>query len=145
MEPSEYFCSTRAVSMLNSQLIRNSITNPPYRLVFRFLGFRLAGGNCPKIKQNPNPSPTWKIWFGFACFGDAYSSLGGFFGGDLGGMMNSLGGMMGDLINAEVEILGDYGTVIKSFELGVGDTARITLEEGTALQIMDGACVLIAD
>ena len=78
-------------------------------------------------------------------YGDAYSSLGGFFGGDLGGMMNSLGGMMGDLINAEVEILGDYGTVIKSFELGVGDTARITLEEGTALQITDGACVLIAD
>ena len=78
-------------------------------------------------------------------YGDAYSSLGGFFGGDLGGMMNSLGGMMGDLINAEVEILGDYGTVIKSFEPGVGDTARITLEEGTALQITDGACVLIAD
>ena len=40
---------------------------------------------------------------------------------------------------------GDYGTVIKSFALGVGDTARITLEEGTALQITDGACVLIAD
>ena len=78
-------------------------------------------------------------------YGDAYSSLGGFFGGDLGGMMNSLGGMMGDLINAEVEILGDYGTVIKSFELGVGDTARVTLEEGTALQISDGTCVLIAD
>ena len=71
-------------------------------------------------------------------YGDAYSSLGGFFGGDLGGMM-------GDLINAQVEILGDYGTVIKSFELGVGDSARITLEEGTALQITDGACVLIAD
>lgn len=78
-------------------------------------------------------------------YGDAYSSLGGLFGGDLGGMMNSLGGMMGDLINAEVEILGDYGTVLKSFELGVGDTARITLTEGTALQISDGTCVLIAD
>ncbi len=78
-------------------------------------------------------------------YGDAYSSLGGFFGGDLGGMMNSLGGMMGDLINAQVEILGDYGTVIKSFELGVDDTARITLEEGTALQITDGVCVLLAD
>ena len=78
-------------------------------------------------------------------YGDAYSSLGGLFGGDLGGMMNSLGGMMGDLINAEVEILGDYGTVLKSFELGVGDTARITLEEGTALQISDGVCVLTMD
>ena len=78
-------------------------------------------------------------------YGDVYSSLGGLFGDELGGMMNSLGGMMGDLINAEVKILGDYGTVVKSFELGVGDTARITLTEGTALQISDGTCVLIAD
>lgn len=78
-------------------------------------------------------------------YGSAYSSLGGLFGDELGGMMNSLGGMMGDLINAEVEILGDYGTVLKSFELGVGDSARITLEEGTALQISDGTCVLTAD
>ncbi len=78
-------------------------------------------------------------------YGDAYSSLGGLFGGDLGGMMNSLGGMMGDLINAQVEILGDYGSVQKSFELGVGDTARISLKEGTALQITDGTCVLTAD
>ena len=78
-------------------------------------------------------------------YGDVYSSLGGLFGDELGGMMNSLGGMMGDLINAEVKILGDYGTVVKSFELGVGDTARITLTEGTALQISDGTCVLLAD
>ena len=78
-------------------------------------------------------------------YGSAYSSLGSLFGDELGGMMDSLGGMMGDLINAQVEILGDYGTVLKSFELGVGDSARITLEEGTALQITDGACTLIAD
>ena len=78
-------------------------------------------------------------------YGDAYSSLGGLFGGDWGDLMGSLGGMMGDLINAEVEILGDYGTVLKSFELGVGDSARITLSAGTALQISDGTCVLIAD
>ena len=78
-------------------------------------------------------------------YGSAYSSLGGMFGGDLGGMMDSLGGMMGDLINAQVKILGDYGTELKSFELGIGDTARVTLQEGTALQISDGTCVLIAD
>ncbi len=79
-------------------------------------------------------------------YGGVYSSLGGLFGDDeLGGMMSSLGGAMGDLINAQVEILGDYGTVLKSFELGVGDSTRITLKEGTALQISDGACVLIAD
>ena len=78
-------------------------------------------------------------------YGDAYSSLGGLFGGDLGGMMNSLGGMMGDMINAEAEILGNYGTVLKSYELKTGDSVRITLEEGTALQLSDGAFILIAD
>ena len=50
------------------------MTNPPYCLAFCFLDFCLEGGNCPKIKQNPNPSPTWKIWFGFVCFGDPYGT-----------------------------------------------------------------------
>ena len=78
-------------------------------------------------------------------YGDLYSSLGGLFNDEMSGLMDSLGGMMGDLVNAQVVILGDYGTVIKSFELGVGDSTRITLEEGTALQITDGTCLLISD
>ena len=44
-----------------------------------------------------------------------------------------------------IEILGNYGTVLKSFEMKAGDSVRITLEEGTALQISDGTCVLISD
>ncbi len=78
-------------------------------------------------------------------YGDVYSTLGGLLGDDLGGMMGSLGGMMSDIINAQVTILGDYGSVLKSFELGVGDSVRITLYEETALQITDGTCQLIAD
>lgn len=81
-------------------------------------------------------------------YGDMYSALGGMadsLGEDWGGLFGSLGGMMSDVINAEVEILGDYGTVLKSFELKAGDSVRITLSEGTALQITDGTCVLIAD
>ena len=62
-----------------------------------------------------------------------------------GDMYSALGGMMSDVINAEVEILGDYGTVLKSFELKAGDSVRITLSDGTALQITDGTCVLTAD
>ena len=77
-------------------------------------------------------------------YGDLYSSLGGMFNDELGGLMGSLGGMMSDIVNAQVEIIGDYGSVIKSFELKVGDSTRITLTEGTALQITDGTCVLIA-
>ena len=81
-------------------------------------------------------------------YGDLYSSLGdaySSFDSALGGLMGSLGGMMGDVINAEVEILGNYGTVLKSFEMKAGDSVRLTLEDGTALQISDGTCVLIAD
>ena len=81
-------------------------------------------------------------------YGDLYSSLGdaySSFDSALGGLMGSLGGMMGDVINAEVEILGSYGTVLKSFEMKAGDSVRVTLEEGTALQISDGTCVLTTD
>ena len=78
-------------------------------------------------------------------YGDAYSSLGGLFGDELRGLMGSLGGMMSDMINAEAEIIGNYGTVLKSFELKSGDSVRITLEEGTALQLSDGAFILISE
>ena len=63
----------------------------------------------------------------------------------LGGLMGSLGGMMSVVSYAEVEILGDYGTVLKSFEMKTGDTVRVSLTENTALQITEGTCVLIAD
>ena len=81
-------------------------------------------------------------------YGDIYGSLGDAYGaldGALGDLMGSLGGLMDDVINAQVQILGDYGTVLKSFEMKAGDSVRITLPENTALQISDGTCVLIAD
>ena len=77
----------------------------------------------------------------YSSLGDAYSS----FDSTLGGLMGSLGGMMGDIINTEVKILGDYGTVLKSFELKAGDSVRISLAENTALEISEGTCVLIAE
>ena len=81
-------------------------------------------------------------------YGDMYSSLGdaySAFDDSLGGLMGSLGGMMSAISYAEVEILGDYGTVLKSFEMKAGETVRISLAENTALQISDGTCVLVAD
>ena len=81
-------------------------------------------------------------------YGGLYSSLGDLYGGSdspLGGLIGSLGGMMSDIINAEVKIIGDYGTVLKSFELKAGQSARINLEKNTALQISEGTCVLTAD
>ena len=78
-------------------------------------------------------------------YGGLYSSLGDMFNDELGGLMGSLGDMMGEVINARAEIIGDYGTVLKSYELKAGESVRITLEEETALQISDGTCVLLAD
>ena len=77
----------------------------------------------------------------YSSLGDAYSALDS----SLGDLMGSLGGMMSAVSYAEVEILGDYGTVLKSFEMKAGDTVRISLIENTALQISEGTCVLTAD
>ena len=81
-------------------------------------------------------------------YGGLYSSLGDLYGGSdspLGGLMGSLGGMMSDIINTEVEIIGDYGTVLKSYELKAGESVQITLFENTALKISEGTCVLTAE
>ena len=80
-------------------------------------------------------------------YGDLYSGLGDAYAGldsNLGGLMGSLGGMMGDLITTSVEIIGDYGTVLKTYELKTGDSVTVKLEEGTALQISDGSVLLTA-
>ena len=82
--------------------------------------------------------------------GDAYSSLGGLFGalgGDeksasYGDAFGSLGGMMGDLVSTQVKVIGDYGTVLRSFELKKDQSIQISLDERTALQIEDGTCTL---
>ena len=81
-------------------------------------------------------------------YGDIYSTLGNLYGGSdsaFGGLFDSLGGAMSNLINAEVKIIGDYGAVLKSFELKAGDSVRLTLEKNTALQISEGTCTLTAD
>ena len=81
-------------------------------------------------------------------YGGLYSSLGDLYGGSdspLGGLIGSLGGMMSDIINTEVEIIGDYGTVLKAYELKAGESVQITLSENTALKISEGTCVLTAE
>ena len=80
-------------------------------------------------------------------YGDLYSGLGSAYGGldsNLGGLMGALGGMMSEVITTGVNIIGDYGTVLKTYELKTGDSVTVKLEEGTALQISDGSVLLIA-
>ena len=77
----------------------------------------------------------------YSGLGDAYSSIDS----EFGGLMGALGGMMGDVLTTSVDIIGDYGTVLKSYELKTGDTVTVKLEEGTALQISDGSVLLTAN
>ena len=83
--------------------------------------------------------------------GDAYSSLGNAIdslddeNSGAGSLMDALGGMMEDVALTTVEILGDYGDVLKSFEMKSGETATITLEENTAIQVTGGTIVLEAE
>ena len=80
--------------------------------------------------------------------GDAYSSLGSAYGSLLGDdwnqLMGAAGSMLGAVSEMKVEIVGDYGSVLKSFTMKTGDTATITLSEGTALSISEGSCTVEA-
>lgn len=83
--------------------------------------------------------------------GDAYGSLGNMMdafddeGDGFGDAFGSLGGLMGDYIDMSVEIIGDYGDVLRSYNMKNGDSFSITLEEGTALQISDGSCTIVSE
>ena len=81
--------------------------------------------------------------------GDAYSSLGHAFdaldgsGSDYSALFGSLGGMMEQYMDMTVEIVGDYGDVLRSYSMKTGDSMSIFLKEGTALRITDGSCTLV--
>ena len=80
---------------------------------------------------------------------DAYGSLGSAFDaldgdGGYGALFGALGGMMEDVIDLTVEILGDYGDVLKRYDMKAGDSLKITLQAKTALKITDGSCTLTA-
>ena len=78
--------------------------------------------------------------------------------GSLGGMMDSLGGTQGygklfsafgglmeEYIGVTVEIIGDYGDVLKTYTMQKDDTFTIKLKDKTALKITDGTCTLVAE
>ena len=80
---------------------------------------------------------------------DAYGSLGSAFDaldgdGGYGSLFGALGGMMEDVIDMTVEIIGDYGDVLKRYDMKAGDSIKITLKAKTALKITDGSCTLTA-
>ena len=80
---------------------------------------------------------------------DAYGALGDMLdamdGGEgYGSMFNAFGGMFETYGGMTVEIVGDYGDVLKPCTVKTGDVVRVTLREGTALRISDGSCTIAA-
>ena len=81
---------------------------------------------------------------------DAYGSLGNAFdalegGNSYGSLFGALGGMMEEYVHMTVEILGDYGDVLKTYSMKTGDSMSIVLKAQTALQITDGSCTIAAE
>lgn len=76
----------------------------------------------------------------------AYDMLGKAFGAlgekELGGLYGALGDMAEEIAGMSVEILGDFGDVLDSYELDKDEEMELTLTEGTALQISSGKCEL---
>ena len=75
--------------------------------------------------------------------GSAVDSLSGT-GDAWANLFGALGGLMEEVSELRVEILGDYGDVLKSVTLKKDASADITLQEGTALKISDGSAKLIS-
>ena len=80
---------------------------------------------------------------------DAYGSLGNAFdalegGNEFSALFGLLGNMAEDFVDMTVEIIGDYGDVLKTCTMKTGDTMTITLRVETALQITDGSCTIVA-
>lgn len=79
----------------------------------------------------------------FGALGSALDSLGGQGDTAYGDFYASLGSALAALDEGvSVEIIGDYGSIIKSVKLKKGQSAALTLEVKTALKITDGTCLL---
>ncbi len=80
----------------------------------------------------------------YSSLGSAYSSLDSNSGTDWSSLFGALGGMMEDISELEIEILGDFGDVLKRINLKKDASVDLTLSEGTALQISEGTAKLIS-
>ena len=79
----------------------------------------------------------------FGSLGAAMDGLDGTGGTSYSDLYASLGSAFAALDEgAKVEIIGDYGTVIKSTQLKKGQSVTITLDGKVALKITDGSCLL---
>lgn len=78
----------------------------------------------------------------YSSLGSMFESLGGEEASGYGNLIGSLGGLMGSVMPTTVKVIGDYGTVLKSYELKTDQSMQITLAEKTAIEVSDGTCTL---
>ena len=79
----------------------------------------------------------------YGSLGDAFDALEG--GNEFGSLFGMLDGMAENYVDMTVEIIGDYGDILRTYSMKTGDTMSITLKAETALQIMDGSCTITAE
>ena len=79
----------------------------------------------------------------YSSLGSAYDSMDSSSGTSWSNLFGALGGMMEEISELEVEVLGDYGDVLKKVTLKKDASVDITLSEGTALNISEGTAKLI--
>ena len=77
----------------------------------------------------------------YGSLGSAYDSMSGG-GNSWSSLFGALGNMMEQVSELEIEILGDYGDVLKKVTLKKDASTELTLSEGTALQISEGSARL---
>ena len=75
----------------------------------------------------------------YGALGSAMDALDGNQSNSYGSLFGAFGGLMEEYIGVTVEILGDYGDVLKSYTMKTGDSFLLKLQEKTALQISDGS------
>lgn len=80
----------------------------------------------------------------YTSLGTAYDSMDSDSGTSWSNLFGALGSMMEDISELEIEILGDYGDVLKKVTLKKDASTDIVLSEGTALQISEGTAKLIS-
>ena len=79
----------------------------------------------------------------YSSLGSAYDSLDSSSDTSWSSLFGFLGGMMEEVSELEIDILGDYGDVLKHVTLKKDKSVDLTLTEGTALQLSEGTARLV--
>ena len=78
----------------------------------------------------------------YTSLGNAYDALGEEPGSNYGSIFGALGDLFETIAELELNILGGFGEVLQNVSLKKGESVPLTLQDGTALEVIDGSCEL---